>query len=69
MARRPQKSDYNLYTPRLPCEGKKVYDTEAKALEAAEFGMLDQLGLELSVYQCHVCQKWHLTSVKPTKHP
>jgi len=67
MSRRPRKSDYNLYSSKLPCEGKKVFDSEAKAIAAAEFGMLDTLGLELSVYQCHVCHKWHLTSVKPAK--
>jgi len=67
MKRRPQKSDYNLFTALLPCANKKVFDTERKAKDAAEFGMLDHLGLELAVYRCHVCQKWHLTSVKPVK--
>jgi len=64
MPKYPRKSDYNTYTPKLPCEGKRVFADEKTALVAADLRMLDHLGLEIAVYQCNVCGHWHLTSVK-----
>lgn len=63
MKRYPKKADYRAYRFDLPCEDKKVYSTEKEAIEASEARMAEHLGLELAIYQCNVCQSWHLTSV------
>lgn len=67
VSKRQQKSDYRSYIYSLPCEGKREYANETKALEAADLRMLDHLGLEIAVYQCHVCHQWHLTSIKKSR--
>jgi len=40
---------------------KRKYRNEKEAQEAAEFQMLHDMNLELSVYKCDLCRYWHLT--------
>jgi len=40
---------------------KKKYKNEKEAQDAADFQMLENMSLELSVYKCDVCKYWHLT--------
>lgn len=40
---------------------KRKYKNEKEALSAAEFQMLQDMNLELSVYKCDLCKFWHLT--------
>ena len=40
---------------------KRKYRNEKEALKAAEFQMLQDMSLELSVYKCDLCKYWHLT--------
>lgn len=49
------------------CSTKRRFKTEAEARDAAEFGMLRDMNIELDVYQCLTCQQWHLTRQKNTK--
>lgn len=49
------------------CEGKRFFESEEKALEAAEYGMLENMSISLGVYHCLNCGNWHLTSVEPAK--
>ncbi len=46
----------------LVCKQKKRYANKLDAERAAELGMLQDTALNLSVYKCDTCQKWHLTS-------
>lgn len=46
----------------LICKRKKRYVNKLDAERAAELGMLQDTALNLSVYKCDTCQKWHLTS-------
>lgn len=41
---------------------KRQFLNKQEAEKAAELQMLAQPGLELSVYSCDICGKWHLTS-------
>ena len=43
------------------CDPKRRYPTERQAREVAEYQMLINCNLSLSVYQCDLCHKWHLT--------
>ena len=43
------------------CDKKRKYRTEKQALESADYQMLINQGLELSVYKCERCRMWHLT--------
>ena len=47
------------------CEGKRFFETEAAALEAADIRMLENMSVTVGVYQCTTCMQWHLTSIKP----
>lgn len=51
----------------LTCEGKRFFETEALALEAADIRMLENMSVTVGVYQCPTCLYWHLTSIKPNK--
>jgi len=44
------------------CAVKQRFPTEKQAVEAASTQMLTDFHLELSVYQCGICQGWHLTN-------
>jgi hypothetical protein len=55
---------YDFY---LPCEFKQQYKSEKEALEGAELRMLENMRIELTVYECPVCRHWHLTRVKNTE--
>ncbi|UTX50995.1 hypothetical protein KI440_02195 [Candidatus Saccharibacteria bacterium TM7i] len=50
------------YAFHLPCEGKNRYDTEKEASDAADFHMLENMNIDLMVYQCAICGYWHMTS-------
>lgn len=43
------------------CDSKRRYPTERQAREVADYQMLINLNLSLSVYRCEVCGGWHLT--------
>jgi hypothetical protein len=43
------------------CDTKRRYKTEKEALAAADYQMLVNQNLELSVYKCELCGGWHLT--------
>ncbi len=43
------------------CQTKRQYSTERQAREVADYQMLINNDLELSVYKCDSCNKWHLT--------
>lgn len=43
------------------CRSKRQFLNEKEAEKAAEFQMLINPNLELSVYICNFCNKWHLT--------
>jgi len=64
MAKRKQTSDRHSHKFLLICESKRPFKTEELALEAADFGMLDHMTLDLGVYQCDICNNWHLTRVE-----
>jgi hypothetical protein len=44
-----------------PCDDKMAFDTEAQA-DAAAVVAYHQRSIKLSVYQCHECGLWHLSS-------
>lgn len=44
------------------CSSKQRFANQVAAQRQAEILMLQQPGLELSVYHCHRCNGWHLTS-------
>lgn len=43
------------------CDSKRRFLNKNEAERAAEYQMLINLDLQLSVYQCELCHKWHLT--------
>lgn len=61
-SRRPRQ--HKEYKFSLPCEGKNQYKTQKDAVDAADFHMLENMNIELDVYECDVCGYWHMTSVK-----
>ena len=61
--RNKKVAENKAYQFDLSCSSKRIFKTEAEALEAADTGMLDNMSLTLGVYQCHICHNWHLTSL------
>ncbi len=61
MPRRIKKTNHPRYSLKINCEDKKRYKTQDLAKKAAEFCMLDNMNLNLSVYKCSDCGYWHLT--------
>ncbi len=43
------------------CAAKRQYINEREAIKTAEHQMLINFDLNLSVYKCDQCLKWHLT--------
>lgn len=43
------------------CHSKRRYLNKLEAERAAELKNLEDTSLDLTVYQCTVCKKWHLT--------
>ena len=62
--KRPDKTKDRLHSFIVPCEGKKRFETEADAIDGADFHMLENMNIDLSVYQCHICHYWHMTRAK-----
>ena len=62
MAKTRKKSPQDLRRFSLICESKRPFKTEQLALKAADFGMLQDMSISLGVYQCSVCNQWHLTT-------
>lgn len=58
-SRRPTSHKEYFYS--LPCEGKNQYSSEKEAQGAADYHMLENMNVELEVYQCNVCSYWHMT--------
>jgi hypothetical protein len=50
---------------RVICSKRRFRD-EKEAQYAAEFQMLKNMSMELSVYKCDLCRYWHLTRVVKT---
>ena len=61
MPRHNNTEKHQLFTFHFSCQNKRRYKTENEALKAAEFQMLQDMNLELSVYKCNDCSFWHLT--------
>lgn len=67
--RRPRKTELYTFQFRDSCEHKSRYKNKEDALEAAEFRMLENMNIELGVYECPICLGWHLTSLnKESEH-
>lgn len=65
MSKRTKKgSEVKIYHLDPICEGKRFFETEEAALEAADVGMLENMSVTLGVYRCATCGHWHLTSIK-----
>lgn len=64
MPRRNKPQKHRPFTFYTSCQVKNRYKNENEALKAAEFQMLQDMRLELSVYKCDVCRFWHLTRQK-----
>ncbi|MDN5275799.1 MAG: hypothetical protein JWN33_448 [Candidatus Saccharibacteria bacterium] len=62
--KRPKKITRQSHVFNLPCEKKTAYKTEADAVAAADHRMLENMSVDLEVYQCNVCNQWHLTRAK-----
>lgn len=68
--KRPDKASLRTHTFDLPCDGKKCFASEKEALDAADFHMLENMNVELGVYQCAQCMYWHMTQLnKPAQKP
>jgi hypothetical protein len=61
----PRRNRAPIHTPfrdlRVP-HTKRKFSNKESAQTAAELGMLQTTGLELSIYKCDQCGGWHLTS-------
>jgi hypothetical protein len=65
MPRRNKSVKYKKTTALgVSCDQKRQYKNKAEAEKTAEYQMLVNPSLELSVYQCNSCFKWHLTRQK-----
>lgn len=62
MPRRNKTIKHVRLVNRNNCTLKRKYPTEQQAKQAAEYQTLLKPDLELSVYKCEMCCKWHLTT-------
>jgi len=62
--RSKKAAETKAYRFDFTCEGKRFFKTEAEALDAADFRMLENMSVSIGVYQCPTCRYWHLTSIK-----
>jgi hypothetical protein len=65
--RNKKVAESKAYRFALVCAGKRFFETEAAALEAADVRMLENMRVTIGVYQCPTCMLWHLTSIRPDK--
>lgn len=64
MPRPRRQKERRVFLADFGCMNKRRFKTEALAIDAAEFRMLENMSVELEVYQCYNCQFWHLTRQK-----
>jgi len=43
------------------CQSKIKFFSEKEAIKASEMQNLSNLSLNITVYKCDICSKWHLT--------
>jgi len=67
MPRRNQQNLHKKITFINNCQPKRKFNNEKEAIKAAEYQMLIDINLDLSVYKCDICNKWHLTRSKANK--
>lgn len=63
--RNKKVAESKAYRFDLACEAKRFFKTEEEALEAADIRMLENMSVTIGIYQCNICNYWHLTSIKP----
>lgn len=61
MPRRNKTATHKPFKMAGSCQSKRQYINEREAQKAADYQMLINPNLELSIYKCDICQKWHLT--------
>ncbi len=61
MPRKNKSMKHQPYATSMSSCTKRQFKTANDAEEAAEFQMLENMSLELAVYQCDSCRYWHLT--------
>ncbi len=61
MPRKNRSIKHQPYSANLPSCGKRRFNNANDAQAAAEFQMLQDMNLELAIYQCDSCRHWHLT--------
>jgi len=64
MPRRNNGVKYIRQVYQRNCDSKRRYKNEQEARQTADYQMLLNQDLELSVYKCDMCNFWHLTSNK-----
>ena len=64
MPRRHSAAKHTPFMLSAPCARKKSYPTENEAKKATEEGSLRDPQIELAVYKCPYCSKWHISSVR-----
>jgi len=61
MPRKNKSTKHQRFATSLFQCTKRKYKNENEAQDAAEHQMLENMSLELSVYECDICKNWHLT--------
>jgi hypothetical protein len=61
MPRRNNGPKYIRQVYQKSCDSKRKYNSEREAIETGKYQMLIHPELELDVYKCQLCNKWHLT--------